>query len=118
MIYFRNLIFKRFLYLCFLFIFSSSLYAQETKGVDCIILEDENSIICKYSHKRVNYEKKIILNWIEPDGKITRIRELSIPAGHGSVYDYRYIKGRTPGIWTFTVTDAEDEYKTNFTIAK
>ena len=94
---------------------SNSLFANGSE-VDCLILEDENSIVCKYKHARVNYEKNVVFDWIEPDGKITRTRELIIPAYHGSVYDYRYIKGRTPGIWTFKVTDGQEEYKTNFTI--
>ena len=85
-------------------------------GVDCIILEDENSIICKYSLSRVSYEKKVLFQWIEPDKTITRERELVIPANHGSVYDYRYIEGRTKGIWTFKAVDGQDIYTTNFTI--
>ena len=94
----------------------SSLLASQNAEVDCLILEDENSIICKYTHQRVNYDKTITFNWIEPDGKISRTRIMSIPAGHGSVYDFRYIKGRTKGIWTFKVIDDSQELKTNFTI--
>ena len=96
-----------------------SLYAQD-EGVemeaDCIILEDENSIVCKYIHARVNYDKEVKFDWIEPDGTISRSREMTIPAGHGSVYDFRYIKGRTSGEWTFRVTDGEHRVSTKFTI--
>ena len=83
-------------------------------GVDCVILTDENSIICKYVHKRVNYEKKVRFDWIEPNGVISRSRIMTIPPGHGSVYDYRYIEGRTKGKWTFRVTDGNKTYSTNF----
>jgi len=86
------------------------------KKVDCIILKDENSIICKYIHKRVNKITKVKFQWIEPDGKISRKRDMQIPAGHGSIYDYRYIKGRTKGQWTFKVIDNNQELTTNFTI--
>ena len=96
-------------------VFFSFAHADDNK-VDCIILEDENSIICKYSHERISLEKNITVNWIEPDGEISRTRDMIIPAFHGSVYDYRYVNGRTPGVWTFKVTDKGDEYTTSFTI--
>jgi len=96
-------------------VFLSFINASENKA-DCIILEDENSIICKYSHERIPLEKKITVKWIEPDGSVTRIRDMIIPALHGSVYDFRYVNGRTNGIWTFTVIDNGDEYTTSFTI--
>ncbi len=96
-------------------VFLTFVNADDNK-VDCIILEDENSIICKYSHERSSVEKNITVNWIEPDGTITRTRDMLIPAFHASVYDYRYVKGRTLGKWTFKVTDQGDEYTTSFII--
>ncbi len=96
-------------------LFLTFAYAEEKK-VDCLILEDENSIICKYSHKRVPVETKITVNWIDPEGEITRARDMIIPAYHASVYDYRYIEGRKKGVWTFKVIDDEKEYLTTFTI--
>jgi hypothetical protein len=107
---------RKYLYILLIsFLVNSSLFANENK-VDCLILEDENSIICKYIQTRVSYEKQVTFEWIEPNGKITRVKELNIPAGHGSVYDYRYIKGRALGLWTFKVTDDTKEYTTTFTI--
>lgn len=91
-------------------------FAQAKSNVDCIILDDENSIVCKYIHTRVDYNKTITVQWIEPDNQITRTREMIIPAHHGSIYDYRYKSGRTKGIWTFKVIDDNKEFKTNFTI--
>jgi len=85
-------------------------------SVDCLILEDENSIICKYTLMRVDYEKTIQVQWIEPDGTISRQRDMLIPSFHGSIYDYRYIEGRTKGTWTFKVIDEEEQYTTNFDI--
>lgn len=96
-------------------IFFTVVNANDNK-VDCIILEDENSIICKYSHERIDTEQNITVTWIEPDGTVTRQRDMIVPAFHGSVYDYRYIHGRTPGEWTFKVKHNEDEYTTSFII--
>ncbi len=108
---------KKLLYIFLITIFMNiNLIAQDEDKVDCIILEDENSIICKYVNKRVSYEKTVTFSWIEPSGEITRTRELIIPAGHGSVYDFRYIKGRVAGTWTLTVNDEQDEFTTAFTI--
>jgi len=98
-----------------LFFINNNLFANENQA-DCIILKDENSIICKYIQDRVNFDKNVIFNWVEPNGEISRTKNLIIPAGHGSVYDYRYYSGRTKGIWTFKVTDGEKRYTTNFTV--
>ncbi|MCD4758049.1 MAG: hypothetical protein K8R39_07250 [Arcobacteraceae bacterium] len=97
------------------FCFFQFAYAEEN-NVDCLILEDENSIICKYSFTRIDVEKNVLVQWIEPDNRVTREREILIPANHGSVYDYRYIEGRTKGVWTFKVIDNQKEHTTNFTI--
>lgn len=88
-------------------------YSSEPK-VDCLILEDENSIICKYEALRSTQDQQIILQWIDPQGDISRSREMIVPAGHGSIYDYRYIKGRILGTWTFKVISENKEYSTEF----
>ena len=104
---------KYLFFYCSLFV---TLLHADSKKVDCLILEDENSIICKYSQERVSFEKNITVEWIEPDGAVTRTRAMTIPAHHGSIYDYRYIQGRTQGTWTFKVIDNDEEFTTNFTI--
>jgi len=100
-------------YLIIFLIFFRFIFANEA---DCIILTDENSIICKYKQTRVDYEKKVKFDWIEPTGVISRSRIMAIPAGHGSVYDYRYIEGRTKGKWIFRVTDGNQTYETTFVL--
>lgn len=97
-------------------IFGNANELTNEQGVDCLILEDENSIICKYSHTRVAYDKHIIMQWIEPSGLVTRERELLVPAFHGSIYDYRYIEGRSEGEWTFKVIDNQETFSTTFTL--
>jgi hypothetical protein len=111
----------RFYYIFILFIIATSVNATDMVNndqikADCLILKDENSIICKYTHERINEDKKVKFEWIEPNNTISRVRELIIPAGHGSIYDYRYIKGRTKGNWTFKVIDGDLETKANFII--
>ena len=83
-------------------------------SVDCLILEDENSIICKFETNRVLKDQEIVIQWIDPQGDISRSRNMLVPAGHASIYDYRYINGRLTGSWTFKVIEDEKEYTTNF----
>jgi len=83
-------------------------------SVDCLILEDENSIICKFETNRVHENESIIVQWIDPEGKISRSRNMLVPVGNASIYDYRYIKGRALGEWTFKVIEKDKEYSTKF----
>lgn len=102
----------------FLFIFVINSFAQimeeDNNSVDCLILQDEDSIVCKYIHERIQTDKEIIVKWVDPQGEISRERTLVIPAGHGSIYDFRYIQGRQKGIWQFIVIDDKKEYSTTF----
>ena len=110
---------NKFLYLVSLLLLVNILNANSIKAdpkADCIILQDENSIICKYTHERDDKQREVKFEWIEPNGNTSRIRNMIIPAGHGSVYDYRYIKGREKGKWTFKVTDDIEQTKINFII--
>jgi len=96
---------------------SLSLFAQENKAeVDCLILEDENSIICKYVLTRESTDKNITFEWINPSGDVSRTKDVIVLSNHGSVYDFRYINGREKGVWTFKVIDNEQIYKTEFEI--
>lgn len=96
--------------------FSEIIDEAPSLSVDCLILQDENSIICKYEHERMEEDKSINVQWIDPDGNISRERVLLLPAGHGSIYDFRYIDGRESGIWQFKVIDNEVETSTTFEI--
>lgn len=99
------------------FLLSVGVFAQsEDSNVDCLLLEDENSIICKYTTSRVNHDKNITFNWIDPNGLISRTRDMILPIGHGSIYDYRYKSGRLQGTWTFKVIDGTHEHSTTFII--
>lgn len=99
----------------FITIFSYSFALDEnTKSVDCLILKDEDSIICKYQTIRKKSDENILIHWIDPDGEISRTREMTVPAGHDSIYDFRYIKNRALGVWTFKVISGDESYTTTF----
>ncbi|MCG3681830.1 hypothetical protein [Aliarcobacter butzleri] len=84
-------------------------------NVDCLILEDENSIICKFEViKDSQNEQKIVINWVNPNSEISRTREMLIPAGDSSAYDFRYLDGRESGKWDFKIIYNEKEYSTSF----
>ena len=83
-------------------------------NVDCLILEDENSIICKFEVIRDIKDQNIIIHWISPTGEISRTREMLIPAGDVSAYDYRYLDGREGGKWNFRVVYNNNEYTSQF----
>ena len=87
---------------------------KRESSVDCLILEDENSIICKFETSRIEEEESIIMQWIDPNGEISRSRNMLVPVGNASIYDYRYIKGRALGEWTFKVIEKDKEYSTKF----
>lgn len=108
---------KKFL-LVFLLVLSAGFAEtlEEESPVDCLILQDENSIICKYVLPRAEEDKEIKVQWIDPKGELSRERNLLIPAGHGSIYDFRYVNGRMPGIWTFKVFDSDKISEGNFEI--
>ncbi len=88
--------------------------AAYNPNVDCLILEDENSIICKFEIIREEVEQQIIIHWINPTGEISRTREMLIPAGDNSAYDYRYLDGREGGKWNFKIIYKDKEYLSEF----
>ena len=85
-----------------------------TPNVDCLILQDENSIICKFEVIRAEKEQQITIHWISPSGEISRTREMLIPIGDSSAYDYRYIDGRQDGKWLFKIIYNGKEYNSEF----
>lgn len=90
--------------------------AQDEYKADCLILDDENSIICKYLFPAKDTDATVEVKWIDPNGEISRTRQLEIPKEHISVYDFRYLEGRIPGIWKFEVLDGEKTTVTQFEI--
>ena len=91
---------------------------QYNPNADCLILEDENSIICKFEVIRDVKEQIIIINWISPTGEISRTREMIINAGDSTAYDYRHLDGRENGKWNFKIIYNEKEYISQFDLNK
>lgn len=102
--------------------FATLLFAQNkvendayNPNVDCLILEDENSIICKFEVDLNSEENQtLLINWIDPNGTISRTREMIIPAGDTSAYDFRYLDGREKGKWDFKIIYKNKEYSNSF----
>lgn len=108
---------KKVLILFFFLISISSASGDYTSNeVDCIVIKEENSIICKYISERASEDRFINVQWLAPNGDISRTRKILFPSGHGSVYDFRYLNGREAGLWTFKVFDNNKEFKIEFEI--
>lgn len=105
---------KKILFPLILGILFANAQEEQKKSVDCLILKDENSIICKYETIRKDVDEPIFIEWINPEGQVSRTREMTVPAGHGSIYDFRYIKNRSLGTWTFKVNSKDEVYTTTF----
>jgi len=89
-------------------LFTAVLYAQDT-SVSCEILDDGvEKIQCKLVTPREEAARETMFEWhSETFPQDDRERSLTLPAGHGSIYDYRYLRGRAQGAWTVTVSLTE-----------
>jgi hypothetical protein len=117
-----------FIKLIFKITFSFSLLALQSLNAntlpnkaECKIseLDKDNTrkiIVCQYIHSRSDTDKEVYIEWINPRREVDRARKLTIPAGHGSVFDYRYLDGRTKGKWRFVATDEDEKYQTSFEV--
>lgn len=84
---------------------------------DCIILQDESSIVCKYTTPIYENERTVEVRWISPSKEIDRQRDITIPPNNVSIYDFRYLDGREAGLWEFVVLEKDKVItSTQFTI--
>ncbi len=77
-------------------------------SVQCEI--ENGRIYCKYFLDRSDNQngKEVEFHWISPQSpKDDRIRHFRVPPQHGSVYDYRFLPGRTEGRWRVKVIDLD-----------
>ena len=86
-------------------LFAVSAFAQES-SVQCEVFDDGvEKIQCTFMTPREDVERTVTFQWhSDAFPQDDRERELSLPATHGSVYDYRYLRGRAEGSWNVTVT--------------
>jgi hypothetical protein len=91
---------------------AASAIARES-ALMCSVLNDEvEKIQCKFVTPRKNESREADFIWHSDDfPQDDRERLLPLPANHGSVYDYRFLRGRAQGIWTVTVTLTEADGK-------
>jgi hypothetical protein len=100
----------------------SAAFAQEP-SLSCDVVNDGvEKIQCTFTAPRKNEERETTFYWhSESHPQDDREHTIILPAGHGSVYDYRYLRGRAQGIWTVTVTlthsdGSETEVSHHFTL--
>ena len=86
-------------------LFAVAAFAQDA-AVTCEALDDGiEKIRCTLAVARMDEAREATFYWhSDAFPQDDRERTLSLPANHGSVYDYRYLRGRAQGIWTVTVT--------------
>ncbi len=74
--------------------------------IRCEVIDDGiEKIKCIFETKRKAEERTTTFLWhSESHPQDDRERTIDLPANHGSVYDYRYLRGRAPGIWRVSVT--------------
>lgn len=93
----------------------TSVLAQNS-AVSCETLDDGiEKIKCTFVTQRKNIQREVTFQWhSESHPQDDRERSIALPANHGSVYDYRYLRGRAPGIWnvSVTLTDADGNEET------
>lgn len=87
-------------------------------NLECLILADEDSVVCKFELIRSDKEQQIVINWISPTGEISRTREMIINAGDSTAYDYRHLDGRENGKWNFKIIYNDKEYISQFELNK
>ncbi len=97
-------------------------FAQDTSNADSLICEvlgeGSKRIQCTYFIQRVAYDRNITFDWKSPSlEKDHRKRTIILNAHHGSLYDFRYYYGRSPGEWHVSVKDGDTKLaETTFVI--
>ena len=93
----------------------SSLHAENS--IFCEVLGGESKRIqCTFFTQRVPFDRNVSFHWESPDEAYDyRQHSFTLQAHHGSVYDYRYYYGRTPGTWKIHVSDDNNRTLANTT---
>ena len=91
-----------------------------SQHLECSILEEHDKVIrCTFASVRIASDRNVTFSWrSETTPQDDRERTFVLPAGHGSVYDYRYYYGRAQGMWNVVILGDEGETlaETSFTI--
>jgi hypothetical protein len=86
----------------FFFIGLNFLFAEEiANNLVCEVLgEGSKRIQCTFFTERIDHDRNITFEWKSPSlAEDHRERTVMLNAHHGSIYDFRYYYGRSPGEW-------------------
>ena len=64
----------------------------------------------------VNKKREVTFEWVSPNDKDDRKRQIDLPANYASIFDARLKKGRVKGLWKVEVELDDKKYKTSFRI--
>ncbi|MHC3993235.1 hypothetical protein ACXWTF_00240 [Thiomicrolovo sp. ZZH C-3] len=80
-------------------------------SVHCNVLDNGvEKIQCTFVTPRKDWEREVVFYWhSDTFPQDDREHTIALPARNGSVYDYRYLRGRAQGVWTVTVTMIEED---------
>lgn len=81
------------------------IHANES-SVTCSVVDDGiEKIKCTLQTARQNVDRQTTFQWhSQRHPQDDRERMVILPSGHGSVYDYRFLRGRAEGIWEVRVS--------------
>ncbi|MEA3521931.1 MAG: hypothetical protein U9R50_03075 [Campylobacterota bacterium] len=99
-----------------------SLFAEKQENSNTLVCEvlgeESKRIECTFFTQRMNYDRNITFEWKSPSlSEDNRKRKMILSAYHGSLYDYRYYYGRSPGEWHVCIKSADAKLaETSFVI--
>jgi len=84
------------------------IYATSALGLDrveCRVIETKiEKLVCTYETTRVDFDRSVTFLWHSLEHpQDDRERTITLKASHGSVYDYRFLRGRAQGSWEVSV---------------
>jgi len=102
-----------------LWTFSFSLFASESDTeLSCtVVSEDIEKIVCKVQVDRADYDRDVTFFWhAKRYPQDDRERTVVLNANHGSVYDYRFLRGRVQGEWSVMAIIDEQKVEVSFVL--
>ena len=82
-------------------------YLAANDSIVCEVLGEESKRVqCTFFSTRAGHDRNITFHWISPSLRgDDRKRTIILKAHHGSIYDFRYYYGRSPGEWVVTISE-------------
>ena len=96
---------------------AASKHVSKDKSAEGLVCSNEgDKIVCKLHTKRIDHKRDVSFEWVSPNDKDNRKREMSLSANYANIFDARLKKGRAKGLWEVEVELDDKEYKTTFRI--